>query len=136
MRKKSKKKVLEDMSASIIHSGHVRLIKKASRFGKVIIALTRDKEIIKKKNLVPELSYKFRKEILLEFKNVSKVIPCNFIITQGLLNKHKIDIVVQGSDYIKRKFKTKTITFNRTRNISSTIIRQIAANNLKKTIKV
>ena len=33
------------MSASIIHHGHVRLIKKAAKFGKVIIALTTDKSL-------------------------------------------------------------------------------------------
>ena len=35
---------------------------------------------------------------------------------------NKIDIIVQGSDYKKRKFKNKSITFNRTKNISSSII--------------
>ena len=132
MKKKPKKKILVDMSASIIHNGHVRLIKKAAKFGNVIIALTRDNEIKKHKNLIPELSWKLRKEILIEFKNVFKVIPCKFIITQDFLNKNKIDAIVQGSDYAKRRFNCKTITFDRTRNVSSTIIRQIAAKNLKK----
>ena len=35
------------MSATLIHHGHIRLLKKASKFGKVIVALTTDKEIIK-----------------------------------------------------------------------------------------
>ena len=39
------------MSAVIIHHGHIRLIKKASTFGEVYIALTTDKEIKKKKKL-------------------------------------------------------------------------------------
>ena len=33
------------MSATIIHHGHIRLINKASKIGKVIISLTKDKEI-------------------------------------------------------------------------------------------
>ena len=37
-----KKKILVDMSAVIIHHGHIRLIKKASTFGEVYIALTTD----------------------------------------------------------------------------------------------
>mgnify|MGYP001402544196 FL=1 len=134
MKKKTKKKILVDMSASIIHNGHVRLIKKASKFGNVIIALTSDKEIKKYKNLIPELSWKLRKEILIEFKNVFKVIPSKFIITQNFLDKNKIDAIVQGSDYSKRKFKCRTITFNRTKNVSSTTMRKIAARNIKKTV--
>ena len=47
--KKRDKNVLVDMSASIIHHGHINLLKKAAKFGKVCVALTTDKEIKKKK---------------------------------------------------------------------------------------
>ena len=40
-----KRKILVDMSATIIHNGHIRLLKKASKLGKVIVGLTKDKEI-------------------------------------------------------------------------------------------
>ena len=63
-----KKKVMVDLSATIIHHGHVRLLKKASRYGNVIVGLTADKEIIKHKKYKPELKYEFRKEILNELK--------------------------------------------------------------------
>ena len=39
------------MSATLIHHGHIRLLKKASKFGKVIVALTTDKEIKKVKDM-------------------------------------------------------------------------------------
>ena len=42
-----KKKILVDMSCTILHHGHIRLIKKASNYGNVYIALTTDKEIKK-----------------------------------------------------------------------------------------
>ena len=51
------KKILVDMTASIIHHGHVRLLKKASKFGKVYVALTTDKEVKKHKGYFPELKY-------------------------------------------------------------------------------
>ena len=41
------KNILLDMSATIIHHGHVRLINRAAKLGNVIIALTIDKEIKK-----------------------------------------------------------------------------------------
>jgi glycerol-3-phosphate cytidylyltransferase len=127
-----KKKVMVDLSATIIHHGHVRLLKKASRYGNVIVGLTADKEIIKHKKYKPELKYEFRKEILNELKCVSKVVPSNFLITQKFLNKHKIDILISGGDYKNRKFKTKTINFDRTKNISSTLIRKKASKIIRK----
>ena len=49
MRKKNRKinRVLVDMSCALIHHGHIRLIKKARKYGKVFVALTSDKEIKK-----------------------------------------------------------------------------------------
>ena len=101
------KKILVDMTASIIHHGHVRLLKKASKFGKVYVALTTDKEVKKHKGYFPELKYNQRKEILSELKSVYKVIPSKWIITQKFLDNNKIDLIVSGSDYASRKFKTQ-----------------------------
>ena len=56
-----KKKILVDLSATILHHGHIRLLKKASKFGDVIVALTSDKEILFKKGYLPELNFKQRK---------------------------------------------------------------------------
>ena len=121
-----KKKIMVDMSATLIHHGHIRLIKNAKKYGDVIIGLTTDKQIRKFKGYSPELSFKFRKEILSEIKGVKKVVPSNWLITQKFLDKHKIDILISGGDYKKRKFKTKTINFDRTKFISSTILRKKA----------
>ena len=59
-----KKNILLDMSATLIHHGHVRLIEKASKYGNVIIALTKDSEVKKYKGYKPEISFIHRKEIL------------------------------------------------------------------------
>ena len=121
-----KKKIMVDMSATLIHHGHIRLIKKAKKYGDVTIGLTTDKQIKKFKGYYPELSFKFRKEILSEIKGVKKIIPSDWLITQKFLDRHKIDILISGGDYAKRKFKTKTINFKRTKFISSTILRKKA----------
>ena len=120
------------MSCTLIHHGHIRLIKKAKRYGDIIIGLTTDKQIKKFKGYYPELSYKFRKEILSEIKGVKKVVPTDWLIKQKYLDKHKVDILVSGSDYKNRKFKTKTINFKRTKAISSTLLRKKASKILKK----
>ncbi len=118
------KKILVDMSCTILHHGHVRLLQKASKFGKVIVALTTDKEIRKYKGYFPEIEFKHRKEILSSIKFVNKVISSRWKITDAFLKKNKIDIIVRGSDYKNEKFKTKTIIFPRTKKISSSIIRK------------
>ena len=129
---KMKKRIMVDMSSTLIHHGHIRLIKKARKYGDIIIGLTTDKEIKKHKGYLPELNFKFRKEILSEIKGVKRVVPSNWQITQKYLDKYDIDILISGGDYKKRKFKTKTINFNRTKFISSTLLRKKAQKILKK----
>ena len=55
------KRILVDMSATLIHHGHIRLLKKASELGRVIVALTTDDEIQTKKGYTAELNYAERK---------------------------------------------------------------------------
>tara|TARA_B100000745_G_C19958513_1_gene323862 strand:- start:25 stop:438 length:414 start_codon:yes stop_codon:yes gene_type:complete len=127
-----KKRILVDMSATIIHHGHIRLLKKASRYGKVIVALTRDIEIKKNKGYYPELNFKSRKEILSSIKYVDRVIPSNFLVNEKFLKKNKIDILIHGTDSPHGiKNKNKLIILPRTRGISSSKIRKRVKNSLK-----
>ena len=119
-----KKRILVDMSASIIHHGHIRLLKKAKKYGKVIVALTTDNQIKKYKGFISELNFLQRREILKELRCVDEVIPSKWLISQSFLDKNKIDIIISGADYISRKFKTKSINFPRTKGISSSKIRK------------
>ena len=127
-----KKNILLDISATLIHHGHIRLIKKASKFGNVIIALTKDKEIKKYKGYTPEIKFRNRKEILQSFKHVHRVVPCNFIITDKFLKNLNIDFLVHGNDNFNKVSKNKIKIFKRTNGISSTLIRKKACKNLKK----
>ena len=112
-----------DMSATIIHHGHVRILKKASQLGKVIVALTSDIEIQKKKGYKAELTFQQRKEILESIKYVYKVIESPWLIDNDFLVKNKIDYLVHGSDNSNLVSPKKVIIFNRTKNISSSILR-------------
>ena len=127
-----KKRILVDMSATIIHHGHIRLLKKASRYGKVIVALTRDIEVKKNKGYYPELNFKSRKEILSSIKYVDRVIPSNFLVNEKYLKKNKIDILIHGTDSPHGiKNKNKLIILPRTKSISSSKIRKRVKNSLK-----
>ena len=130
-----KKKICVDMSCSIIHNGHIRLLKKANKFGNVVVALTSDEDIKKYKKLIPELNFKQRKEILESIKYVTKVIKSRFYITDSFLKKNKLDLLVHGHDNTNQIPRKKLIIFPRTLNISSTEIRKIFFKNVKKLFK-
>lgn len=122
------KKVLVDMSMTLIHHGHIRLLEKASKLGKVILALTTDEEIRKFKGYDPELSYENRKEIANAIIYISEVIPSPWLIDQEFFEKTNADYLVHGSDNTNKIDKEKLIIFERTEGISSTILRKRVIN--------
>ena len=126
------KKICVDMSCTIIHHGHIRLLKKASKFGRVYVALTSDKEIIKHKKFEPELNFNQRKEILLACKYVFKVIKSKFYIDNNFMKKYKLDKLIHGTDNRNKLDKKYVLTFSRTPNISSTYMRYLSFINYKK----
>ena len=127
-----KKNILVDLSATIIHHGHIRLLKKASKLGKVIVALTSDAQVKKHKGYKPELNFSQRKEILKSIIYVNDVIKSNWMIDEKFLKKHKVDFVVHGNDNSNKIKKEKMIIFKRTKGISSTLIRKRSIQILKK----
>ena len=108
------------------------MLKKAKKYGSVIVALTTDKEVIKHKGYKPELKYAERKEILESIKYVDKVIPSNWLITDQFLNKNKIDFLLHGEDNSNQIEEKKLIITKRTKNISSEIIRNRSYSIVKK----
>jgi glycerol-3-phosphate cytidylyltransferase len=120
------KRVMVDMSATLIHHGHVRLLKKASEHGRVIVALTTDDEIKTKKGYQPEISFEHRKEILEAIRYVDEVVPSPWLIEEAFLTQYKIDLLVHGDDNFNLIDENKLLVFPRTSEISSTLLRQRA----------
>ena len=120
------KRILVDMSLSIVHHGHIRLLKKASELGYVIVALCSDEEILKAKGFKPLLSFEERKEIALAIRYVNEVIECDYLIDEAYLDKHRIDFLVHGDDNVNPIPSDRLILFPRTEGISSTILRNSA----------
>ena len=58
---------------SIIHIGHIRLIKSAAEYGKVIVALNSDEWLARKKES-PQVPWIERAEVLMGLRHVAKVI--------------------------------------------------------------
>ena len=113
-----------DMSATLIHHGHIRLLKKASEYGSVVVGLTSDDEIVTQKHYQPELAFEFRKEILESIKYVDEVVATPWLINQNILDKYHIDLLVHGNDNVNSIDEEKLQILPRTKGISSTEIRQ------------
>ena len=132
---KVEKRIMVDMSATIIHHGHVRLLKEAKKLGRVIVALTTDEEIIKKKGYTPELNFHQRSEILQAFSTVDEVVPSKWMIEDKFLQSHRIDLLVHGSDNSNPIPKDKLLILPRTKDISSSIIRKKVLDTIQSLLK-
>jgi glycerol-3-phosphate cytidylyltransferase len=128
-----------DMSATLIHHGHVRLLRAASELGTVIVALTTDEEIVLNKGYQPELNFAQRKEILESIRYVDEVIPSDWLLTEGFLDTHRIDLLIHGHDNSNPIPEKRLMILPRTEGISSNLLRarvlavaaeKIAANSL------
>ena len=128
----STKRVMVDMSATLIHHGHIRLLKKASEFGDVVVGLTSDHEILINKGYDPELSFEHRKEILEELNCVSEVVQTPWLIDQITLEFFNIDLLVHGDDNSNLINQDQLQLLPRTSGISSTELRYEAAKSISK----
>lgn len=85
-------------STDIIHSGHIAIINKAKRLGKLMIGLLTDEEIVSYKRY-PLIPYSERKSMFENIAGVYKVVEQNKLSYKDNLLKYKPDIVVHGDDW-------------------------------------
>ena len=117
------KRVLVDMSLTMLHHGHIRILEKASKLGFVVVALCTDEEIFKAKGFRSMLTFEHRKEIALAIRYVQEVIECKWLIDEEFLDKHNIDLLVHGDDNVNPVPPERTVIYPRTIGISSTQLR-------------
>ena len=70
---KKNKLVYVSMGADILHSGHLNVIKKAKKYGKVVVGLFTDQAIGEYKNF-PLIDYSQRLEIMKSIKGIYKIV--------------------------------------------------------------
>lgn len=87
-------------STDIIHGGHIAIIKRAQRLGRLIIGVLSDEAVAsyKRSPLVP---YTDRKTMLENITGVYKVVEQETLSYRGNLEKFMPDIVVHGDDWVK-----------------------------------
>lgn len=116
-------RIMADMSATLIHYGHIRLLRKAAELGDVV-ALTSDAEVKSKKGYTPELNFAERKEILEAVKYVTEVVESPWLITEDFVNEHHCDLLVHGSDNVNPIDPKRLVIFPRTEGVSSSTLRE------------
>ena len=129
------KRIMVDMSATLLHHGHIRILKAAKELGTVVVALTVDNEVEMAKGYKPELSYKHRREILEAIKYVDEVVPCNWLIDEEYLDKHDIDVLVHGSDNMNDIDPERLLILPRTEGVSSNLIRARVLRSVSETLE-
>lgn len=117
------KRIMVDMSATLLHHGHIRILKAAKELGTVIVALTTSDEIRTKKGYEPELDYEQRKEILEAIRYVDEVVPCKWMLDDAFLDEHRIDLLVHGHDNSNQVRPDRLVILPRTPGISSNMLR-------------
>lgn len=86
-------------STDIIHSGHIAIIKKAARLGKLTVGVLSDEAVASYKRF-PMLPYSERKIIFENISGVCQVVEQKTLSYRENLEKYRPDFVVHGDDWI------------------------------------
>lgn len=86
-------------STDIIHSGHIDIIKKAERLGKLIIGVLSDRAISSYKRF-PLLPFEERKTMFKNIAGVYDVVEQKNLSYKENLEKYQPDFVVHGDDWV------------------------------------
>ena len=82
----------------IIHGGHIKIIKRAQRLGKLIIGVLSDEAVSSYKR-IPLLSFDERKELLANIAGIYKVVEQSTLSYRKNLEKYRPNFVVHGDDW-------------------------------------
>jgi phosphoenolpyruvate phosphomutase / 2-hydroxyethylphosphonate cytidylyltransferase len=105
------KKVYVSMVADLLHAGHIKVLKEASKYGEVIVGLLTSTAINELNDTV-YLKYQQRFDVINSLSMVSNVIPQVDASYQKNLLKIKPDFVVHGDDWEdgkQSKYRQETI---------------------------
>ncbi len=86
-------------STDIIHGGHISIIKKAKKLGKLVIGVLSDEAVASYKRF-PLVSFADRKTMLENISGVYKVVEQKTLSYRENLEKYHPNIVVHGDDWV------------------------------------
>lgn len=115
----------------LLHYGHISLLKRAKALGgRLYVGLSTD-EFNKKKGKSSFFDYERRRQFLAEIRSVDVIFSENSWEQKAEdIQKYRIDMFVMGSDW-QGKFDNlkpycKVVYLERTKNVSSTLLKQSA----------
>ena len=85
-------------STDLIHSGHIAIIRRAARLGRLIVGVMTDEAVIGYKRY-PLVPFSERSAMLANIVGVWKVVPQDTLSYRANLEKYRPDIVVHGDDW-------------------------------------
>ena len=86
------------LAVDILHSAHINILKKAKKYGNVIVGLLTDKAISEYKKL-PLINYDERFKILSGVRFVDKIVEQNSWDYSQNVRKYKPDYFIHGDDW-------------------------------------
>lgn len=86
-------------STDMVHSGHIAIIRKAARLGKLIVGVLTDEAIVTYKRY-PLMPFEERKVMFENITGVYKVVEQKTLSYRENLEKYKPDFVVHGDDWL------------------------------------
>jgi len=98
-KEENEKTVYMCMSTDVIHGGHINIINKAKKLGKVIIGVLADEEVASYKRF-PLIPFEERKALYENIEGVWKVVEQKTLSYKANLLKYKPDYVVHGDNWV------------------------------------
>ena len=86
------------LAVDLLHSAHINILKKAKKYGTVIVGLMTDNAISEYKK-VPILNYKERFEILSGVKFIDKIVEQNNWDYSENIKRYKPNYFIHGDDW-------------------------------------
>lgn len=90
--------VYMSFSTDVLHSGHIAMIKKAAKFGKLIVGVLSDEAVMRYKR-IPILPFEERKILFENIAGVYRVVRQETLSYRENLQKYRPDFVVHGDDW-------------------------------------
>lgn len=98
LKKAEEKTVYMCFSTDMVHSGHIEIIKKAAKLGKLIVGVLTDEAVMSYKRF-PLLSFDDRKNMFENIKGIDRVVTQDTLSYKKNLEKLRPDYVVHGDDW-------------------------------------
>lgn len=98
------KKIYSCFCTDVIHSGHMNILREAKQYGRVIVGVLSDAEMIRF-NRFPTVSFEERKHMIEQISEVDEVIVQDDVMYDEVIRKIHPDYVIHGENWLEGPMK-------------------------------